>query len=92
MAGPAKVARLPVNPALRAAVHASGRPGWLVAAAAGIVHTSRLSALINATEVAETDRNVERLLRIAEVVGFPADKVFERGSHHIPAPPVGERA
>lgn len=88
--------RLHVNPALRDAVSLDGRPGWLLAVLSGL-HHSKFSALIHAISVPDRPRNVERLHRIANTVGFPSTAIFIGGSpaedtfHIIPSPPVEAR-
>lgn len=73
--------RLRVNPRLREAVRASGRPGWQLAYACGFIHHSRFSALIHAKTIPATALNRERLQRIASEIGFPAEQLFiDRGA------------
>ena len=67
--------RLHVNPALRDAVAADGRPGWLLAVLAGL-HHSKFSALINAVSVPDRPKNVQRLERISDTVGFQRGAIF----------------
>ena len=74
--GPPPLPRRSINPALYDAVRASGRPGWLLATAAGLTHQTVLSALICAESVPDTPKNIERLHRIADVVGFDKSQLF----------------
>jgi hypothetical protein len=71
-----RTARRRVNPALLAAVLASGIPGWKIAAAVGLVHHSRFSDLINNPSIPATPVNLDRMRRIAEIVGFPPAQLF----------------
>ena len=74
--GPPPLPRRRVNPALYAAVRASGRPGYLIALEAGLTHQPVLSALVCAESVPDTPTNIERLQRIADVVRFPREDLF----------------
>lgn len=65
-----------INPALRDTVRASGQPGWRIALIVGIQHHAKFSALINADSVPATPANIERLERIADVVGFDRATLF----------------
>ncbi len=71
--------RLRVNPKLREAVRASGRPGWQLAIDCGFLHHAKFSALIHARTMPATALNIERLRRIAAAVGFPAERLFLDG-------------
>lgn len=73
--GPPPHLRRRVNPKLYDAVRASGRPGWVLATLAG-THATALSALICAESVIDTPVNIERLQRIADVVGFDRGQLF----------------
>jgi hypothetical protein len=74
MAYPSPRRRL--NPALRNACIASGRPQWQLMIVAGINYQSRLSQLICAETIPATDATVDQLLRIADAVGFPRAQLF----------------
>jgi hypothetical protein len=70
-----KFPRLHLNPALREAIAADGRSGWLLALLSGL-HHAKFSALINSVSVPATTKNVERLARIANSIGFPVASLF----------------
>jgi len=74
--GPPPRPRRRVNPALYAAVRASGRPGWMLATLAGLTHQTVLSALVCAKSVPDTPTNIDRLCRIADVIGFDRRALF----------------
>lgn len=77
--GPPPRPRRRLNPKLYEAVRASGRPGWLIALAAGFRHQPAMSALICADVVIDTPTNIARLERIADEVGFDRDRLFLDG-------------
>jgi hypothetical protein len=68
-----------VNPALRETVRATRRPVWRLAYDAGFVHVSKFSALLNADDVPDSPANVQKLERIADVIGFPRERLFLDG-------------
>lgn len=74
--GPPPLPRRRINPALYAAVRASGQPGWLLADLAGLTHQTVFSALVCAESVPDTPTNIGRLERIADVVGFDRAALF----------------
>lgn len=74
--GPPPLARRRLNPKLYDAVRTDRRPGWLLAIAAGLTHQTVLSSLVCAESVPDTPTNIERLRRIADVVGFDRDALF----------------
>lgn len=88
--------RLHVNPALREAISADGRPGSLLAFLSGLPH-SRFSSLINAASVPDRPKNVLRLERIANTISFPVAQVFVTEPRTVvtfgtmPSPPVEAR-
>lgn len=77
--GPPPLPRRRINPKLYAAVRACGRPGWLLAVAAGLTHQTVLSSLVCAESVPDTPTNIGRLQRIADVVGFDRGQLFLDG-------------
>lgn len=77
--GPLPLPRKRINPELYDAVRASGHPIYRLALTAGIVHTSKFSALVTATSVPDTEKNRSRLSRIASAVGFDPALVFLDG-------------
>jgi len=74
-----KLPRRHVNPALRATVRACGKPGFVLAIRSGFAHHSKFSFLINAESVPASAINIERLERIADIVGFPKSRLFVDG-------------
>jgi len=74
--GPPRRLRRRLNPKLYDAVRSYGVPGWQVAHMAGLNHQTILSSLIRSNEVPNTAINIERLERIAAVVGFPREDLF----------------
>lgn len=88
--------RLHVNPALREAVAKDGRAGWRLASLAGLHHAT-FSWLINTVSVPDRAKNVERLQRIANIVGFPVAEIFTSEPHPretfdtMPLPPAEAR-
>jgi hypothetical protein len=68
-----------VNPALRAVVRSTGKPGWLLTLAAGLKQQSKFSLLINAGDIVDTPDNIRCLERIADVVGFDRAELFLDG-------------
>lgn len=74
--GPPPLPRRRINPKLYDRVRACGHPGWLLAMMAGITHQTVLSALVCAESVPDTPTNIERLHRIADVVGFDRAALF----------------
>lgn len=77
--GPPPLPRRKVNPALFRAYRASGRPAWLLAALAGMTHGAAFSHLINKDSVTDTPLNIERLHRVADVLGFDREQLFLDG-------------
>lgn len=65
-----------INPELRTAVRASGKPVWILAVLCRFKHATKFSALINARSVPETAVNCERLNRIADEIGFDRERIF----------------
>jgi hypothetical protein len=77
--GPPPLARRRINPKLYDAVRASGTPGWKLAILAGLTHQTVLSSLVCAESIPDTVTNIERLQRIADVVGFDRGQLFLDG-------------
>lgn len=77
--GPSPLPRRHTNPALRETALALRRPLWSIALDAGFLHVSQFSTLLNATAVADTPGNIQRLERIAAVIGFPRERLFVDG-------------
>jgi hypothetical protein len=75
--GPSPLPRRRLNqPKFYDVVRASGTPIWLLTISARMTHATVLSKLICAESVADTPTNVERLYRIADVVGFDRSQLF----------------
>lgn len=75
--GPPPLPRRRINqPAFYNAVRYCGRPGWLVGVEAGLTHQTILSQLITADSVPDTPLQIQRLQRIADVVGFDRSRLF----------------
>jgi hypothetical protein len=78
--GPPPLPRRRINqPAFYNAVRYCGRPGWLVGVEAGLTHQTVLSNLIRADTVPDSPLQIQRLQRIAEVVGFDREQLFVDG-------------
>jgi hypothetical protein len=78
--GPSPLPRRRINqPAFREAVRSFGQPGRRIAYEAGLNYRSELSKLICATSVPDTPLQIERLERVAMIVGFDRDQLFVEG-------------
>ena len=75
--------RLKIDRRVRVAVRDSGVPGHRLACILGF-HHSKMSALVNARSVPATPSNIECLQQIADVIGYPRDRIFV----HPPSTPV----
>jgi len=71
--------RYRVNPALRATVYQSGQAIFELFRLTGFNHPPQFSSLINAEFIPATRLNIERLYRIADVVGFDRAQLFLGG-------------
>ena len=74
--GPPPHPRRRLNPRLYEAVRASGHPGWKLALLSGLTHQTVLSQLVCAETVVASPLIVERLRRVASVVGFDPGQLF----------------
>jgi hypothetical protein len=78
--GPSPLPRRRINqPAFYDAVRGCGIPSFQIAINAGIAHQTAFSKLILAESVPDTELQVNRLERIAEIVGFDRDQLFVGG-------------
>lgn len=77
--GPPPLPRRRLNPLFYSAVRASGHPGWKIALLAGLTHQTVLTRLTTAESVIASPLTVERLERIADVVGFDKALIFLDG-------------
>ena len=68
--------RRPLNPLLLRRVAHSNINKNVIARASGFPHYVQFFTLLRSKEIIGTPLTVGRLLRVAEVVGFPADEVF----------------
>lgn len=74
--GPPPFPRRRLNPKLYPAVRACRRPRWMLAVQAGFTHDKKLSALVCADSVIATPLTIERLERLADLVGFDRAALF----------------
>lgn len=78
--GPPPLPRRRLNqPNFYDAVRGCGHAGWQLATAAGLTHETVFSTLVCATSVPDTPTNIERLQRIADIVGFDRGQLFLDG-------------
>lgn len=68
-----KYPRHELNPAFRSAVHGDARGVTRLAPMVGWPAYHRLSTILNARRVPATPKNVERLRKLAELVGFQGE-------------------
>ena len=68
--------RRPLNPLLLRRVAHSNINKNVIARASGFPHYVQFFTLLRSKEVIATELTVGRLLRVAELVGFPADEIF----------------
>ena len=77
--GPAPLPRRKLNPDFHRAVRASGHRIYVLATVAGLHSGPELSALLCAGEIRDTPVNVQRVERVADLVGFDKAQLFLDG-------------
>ena len=78
--GPQPLPRRRINPALRRTIYDSRHPMFQLAAEVGFVHQSQFSAFINSALIPNSAKNIARLYRIADAVGFDRAQLFLDGA------------
>jgi len=66
----------PLNPALRRRVEQSGKPKLLLASLAGFSQYTQFFESIRSERVPTTPLMIQRLERVADMVGFPQSEIF----------------
>jgi len=77
--GPPAYPRRKLNPELRARVRdemLNGKRAWLLSQLAGFPQSCDFSSILHAPRVPATPLIVERLQRLADILGFPVDAIF----------------
>jgi hypothetical protein len=77
--GPPPLPRVAINPAFYHAVRTSGFPIYRITTIVGATHPALISRLIGSDSVPASDINIERLERIAEIVGYDKAQIFLDG-------------
>ncbi len=74
-----RLVRRPINPALHQHIVRSGTRPLSLAAVAGFRHYYEFLNAVRSTSVVASPKNIERLHRVADALGYPRDEIFLDG-------------